>query len=138
MDIPFPDNYFFPAFVEHYGNAYSITFPDLPGCVATGPTMEEALKEALGGAAFHLWSMEQDGDPIPSASHPEKVDPGQMLCYLDIPMASIRTDMDNRSVKKTLTIPYYPNKLGESHHVNFSRRLQDALKSHLGVKSNEA
>lgn len=39
--------------------------PDLPGCVATGKTLEEVkvlIREAI---ALHLEGMQEDGDPIP-------------------------------------------------------------------------
>ena len=41
--------------------------------------------------------------------------------------------MDNRSVKKTLTIPWYLNELAEQKKINFSQLLQVALKERLGV-----
>ena len=44
------------------------TPPDLPGCVATGATVEETeclLREAI---ALHLEGMREDGIPIPEPS----------------------------------------------------------------------
>jgi predicted RNase H-like HicB family nuclease len=44
---------------------FSAYVPDLPGCVATGPTVEEteqAIREAI---RFHLDGMREDGIPIP-------------------------------------------------------------------------
>jgi hypothetical protein len=42
-------------------------------------------------------------------------------------------EIRNRSVKKTLTIPYWLNKEAERLHVNFSKALQDALRERIGV-----
>jgi predicted RNase H-like HicB family nuclease len=49
---------------------YSAWSPDLPGCAATGPTIEEAEREMRKAIAFHLEGLEQDGDPIPDPSGP--------------------------------------------------------------------
>ena len=39
--------------------------PDLPGCIATGKTLEEVLNNIRAAAEFHLEGMRQDGLPIP-------------------------------------------------------------------------
>ncbi len=44
---------------------YSAYAPDLPGCIATGKTLQETRKRMLGAMEFHLRSMREDGDPIP-------------------------------------------------------------------------
>jgi predicted RNase H-like HicB family nuclease len=39
--------------------------PDLPGCVATGATVEEVEREIREAIAFHLEGMREDGLPLP-------------------------------------------------------------------------
>jgi predicted RNase H-like HicB family nuclease len=39
--------------------------PDLPGCVSTGRTLEEAERNMREAIAFHLDGLREDGDPIP-------------------------------------------------------------------------
>lgn len=54
--------------IEDAGNNFSAYVPDLPGCVATGATVEEteqAIREAI---AFHLEGLREDGAPIPPPS----------------------------------------------------------------------
>lgn len=54
--------------IEDAGTNFSAYVPDLPGCVATGATMEEterAIREAVG---FHLDGLRADNLPIPRAS----------------------------------------------------------------------
>jgi hypothetical protein len=48
-------------------------------------------------------------------------------------MPLYREAIENQSVKKTLTIPQWLNKLAEEKNVNFSQLLQSALKEHLGI-----
>ncbi len=45
--------------------AYIVSVPDLPGCMADGETPEEAVKEAQ--TAIDLWieTAKEDGQPIP-------------------------------------------------------------------------
>lgn len=44
--------------------------PDLPGCVATGATVEETEREIQEAIAFHLEGMRADGLPIPDPKWP--------------------------------------------------------------------
>ncbi len=55
--------------IEKAENNYSAYVPDLPGCVATGATLEEVESEIKKAIRFHLDAMRQDGAPIhkPSA-----------------------------------------------------------------------
>ena len=54
--------------IEKAEGNYSAYVPDLPGCVATGATVEEAESSIRKAIAFHLDGMREDGTPIPSAS----------------------------------------------------------------------
>ena len=50
---------------EKTATGYSAYAPDLPGCITTGPTLEETerlMKEAI---EFHLEGLREDGQPIP-------------------------------------------------------------------------
>ena len=42
--------------------------PDLPGCVATGATVEETERLLREAIALHLEGMKEDGIPIPEPS----------------------------------------------------------------------
>ncbi|MDD5273764.1 MAG: type II toxin-antitoxin system HicB family antitoxin [Methylovulum sp.] len=54
--------------VERAANNYSAYVPDLPGCIATGETIEETEREIREAIAFHLEGMVEDGLPIPQPS----------------------------------------------------------------------
>lgn len=54
--------------IEKAENNYSAYVPDLPGCIATGATIEETealIREAI---EFHLTGLWEDGVPIPQPS----------------------------------------------------------------------
>lgn len=54
--------------IEVAGTNFSAYAPDLPGCVATGLTVEEAEREIREAIGFHLEGLKADGLPIPPAS----------------------------------------------------------------------
>ncbi len=49
---------------------YSAWSPDLPGCAATGNSLEEIEAEMRDAIAFHLEGLAEHGDPIPDGSGP--------------------------------------------------------------------
>lgn len=51
--------------IEKAENNYSAYVPDLPGCIATGQTVEETEREIREAIEFHIEGMIQDGLPLP-------------------------------------------------------------------------
>ena len=51
--------------IEDAGCNYSAYVPDLPGCVATGASVEEAESEIRKAIAFHIEGLLEDGLPVP-------------------------------------------------------------------------
>lgn len=49
---------------------YSAWSPDLPGCVATGESLEEVEAQMREAIAFHLEGMAEDGESLPEPSGP--------------------------------------------------------------------
>ena len=57
----------FTAFIHKDPDTdFGVSFPDVPGCIAVGETMEKALESAAEALAFHIEGMEKDGDPLPA------------------------------------------------------------------------
>lgn len=50
---------------------YGVDFPDFPGCVAAGPTMDEARRMAAEALQLHVGGMTEDGEPV---SEPSSLD----------------------------------------------------------------
>jgi predicted RNase H-like HicB family nuclease len=44
---------------------YSAYVPDLPGCIATGKTLEEIETNMREAIEFHIEGMIEDGEPVP-------------------------------------------------------------------------
>ena len=60
--------------IEKSERNYSAYFPDLPGCVATGKTLDEVKQRMREALELHLRGMREDGLPIPEPSLVEYVD----------------------------------------------------------------
>lgn len=58
----------FPVLFEKSSTGYGAYAPDLPGCVATGRTLEETRARMAKAMEMHLAAMREDGDPIPEPS----------------------------------------------------------------------
>ncbi|MDO7788671.1 type II toxin-antitoxin system HicB family antitoxin [Desulforamulus aquiferis] len=130
------DKYIFPAiFQACEEGGYCVTFPDLPGCITEGDTMEEAFYMAKDALLLHLWCMEDEGDIIPEPTLPDMIQviAGGFVSLVEVWMPSMRDKMANKAVNKTLTLPKWLNDLAEQEKVNFSYILQNALKQYLGV-----
>ena len=51
--------------IEQAAGNLSAYVPDLPGCVATGQTVEEVTRELAEAIDFHLEGLKLSGSPIP-------------------------------------------------------------------------
>jgi len=112
-----------------------VYFPDLPGCISMGDNFQHAqamAKEALG---LHLWSMEKDGDIIPTPTQPpfEDTPGGSIIAPITVFPEVVKNEIDNRSVKTNITLPTWLKELAEKQGVNFSQITQAAIKEYLGV-----
>lgn len=47
---------------------FGVSFPDFPGCITAGRTLEEAHKMAAEALALHMAGMQEDGEEIPEPS----------------------------------------------------------------------
>ena len=65
--------------IEKTGTGYGAYVPDLPGCVSTGRTIQEAESNIREAIEFHLDGMREDGCAVP--------EPTTVTAYIDLPAA---------------------------------------------------
>lgn len=120
----------YPACFYKEEEGYSVVFPDLPGCITQGDTLEEAIEMAEDAALGWLLTTLEDGQEIPVPSKVENIKlDGEgfiNLLLLDLGLYSEKYS-ENKYVKKTLTVPNWLNEIAEKKGINFSKTLQDAL-----------
>lgn len=63
----------YPALIDGKDGAYGVAFPDLPGCVAMGSSVDEALANAAGALRDWIDSMADAGLPVAAPSPLETV-----------------------------------------------------------------
>lgn len=115
---------------------FSVDFPDLQGCYTSGDDMADAIYMAQDALCLTLYDLEQDKKPIPKASKPQEltITGEQFTSAVAVDTETYRRFYQNKSIKKTLTIPMWLNERAEQANVNFSGVLQDALKTHLHIQ----
>lgn len=130
------DRYSFIAVVYPDDNGVSVEFPDLPGCLPCAETLDKAVDNAREALGLHLWGMEQDGEeiPAPSALSDIQIEEGGVPLLVDVFMPPFRDKLQNRFVKKTLSLPAWLADLADKDGVNCSKVFQNALMNYLGVK----
>jgi len=55
------------------GSDYGVSFPDLPGVITAGSTLDEARAMAAEALAFHLEGVAEDGEAVPEPSSLEEI-----------------------------------------------------------------
>ena len=124
---------FTAAFVQEADGGYSVRFPQLDGCFTQGDDFDTARAMATDAMSLHLYGMEQDGEAIPAPQLQLPLQEGELAVPITAWMTPFRDEMENRAVKKNLTIPAWLNDAAEARKVNYSQILQSALKDYLGV-----
>jgi hypothetical protein len=77
--------------------------------------------------------MEKDNDDIPRPSDIKdlRLDSNQIPLLVEVFMPPVRERLNNRFVKKTLSLPAWLNAEAEAKGLNFSQILQSAIKQYL-------
>jgi predicted RNase H-like HicB family nuclease len=134
-------NLIYPAIfspLENNPNGYCVVFPDLPGCVTQGDSMEQAFEMAQDAASGWILVGLEDGEELPPPSAIkdivlESID--DFVNYICLDMDEYSKKYSKKAIKKTLTIPHWLNAAAEEKGINFSQVLQEALKKQLGLSA---
>lgn len=121
----------YPAIFSKEDIGYSVVVPDLMGCCTQGDTLEEAIQMAEDAALGWLLTSLEENEEIPEATEINNIkleDKHDFASLLLLDVSSYSEKYSSRkSVKKTLTIPFWLNERAERLKINFSKTLQDAL-----------
>jgi predicted RNase H-like HicB family nuclease len=129
----------YPACFFKEDNVYSVVFPDLNWLATSGNTEIEAMNNAVECLAGYLYMLKVDNDTIPSPSSIKDINLKSVAKELDadardafVNLVSVDIDvyaevLFEKSVRKSLTIPYWMNMIATQKGINFSQTLQEAL-----------
>ncbi len=122
--------YVYPAiFHPNEDGSYTITYPDLPGCISEGKSLGNAIYMAQSALTQWIEYLTDKKQSIPLASSFENIEITQEE-FINL----IRVDIkDNHAVKRTVSIPKWMDDKVIESGLSLSRVLQDALKEKLNV-----
>lgn len=128
----------YPAYFTPLENSdgYCVSFPDLPGCVTEGGSLEEALEMAQDAASGWILDEFEDGRPAPAASSVGSVKietDGDFVSPVILDMDAYAEKYGSKAIRKNCTIPAWLNTMAEKAGINFSAVLQAALVEKLGL-----
>ena len=83
---------------------YGVSFPDFPGVISAGRTLDEARAMATEALAFHLEGLAEDGEAVPEPSTLEEImaiaeNKDGVAVLVDAPTAEVK------SVRINITLP---------------------------------
>ena len=90
----------YPAFVDGEVGAYGVAFPDLPGIVAMGETVDDALLNAEEALRDYVTETERDGGSVAEPSPIERVSPPEGATLVAIPLIRL----SGRTIRANLTL----------------------------------
>ncbi len=119
-------------------DTYLVYIPDING-MTEGYGLEDAVNMARDyiGCTF----FDKPADILPPASNIAEIDVSQsefsnegesFVSLVDTDLDAFRQKMDNKPVRRNVSLPNWLNKKANEAHINVSRVLQDALIEKLG------
>lgn len=118
-----------------------IEVPDLE-ILTEGFGMPNAIEMARDAIGLKVITMEDQKEKIPNPRMIKEIDALQgtfaqegesWVSMVDVDFAEYRRRMDNKTVRRNVTLPNWLNQEAEKAHINVSGVLQEALMLKLGV-----
>ena len=122
----------YPAIFTFEDDQFWVEFVDLKGCFSEGETLPEAMENAKEAMGLYL----EDLDEYPTCTTDIKnikLEDNQVVSFVTVNLEEHKKKYENKSVKKTLSIPAWLNTIAEKENINFSQLLQKALMESLKV-----
>ena len=109
--------------------------PDLPGCVTTGDSIEDAIEQITDAASGWLVVAEDKSLSIPAATPQAALEhkPNDVLSLIQVDTLAYRAATDTRAVRKNVSLPSWLADLADKRGINCSQVLQEGLLSRLSV-----
>lgn len=119
---------------EDEGKVYA-RVPDLPGCITTGSSLQDAILQITDAASGWLVVAEDNSMPISPATPQADIEraSSDILSVICVDTLAYRAKTDTRSVRKNVSLPAWLARLADDRGVNCSQVLQEALISRFDV-----
>lgn len=122
--------YVYPAVFHPNGDgSFTITYPDLPGCISEGKSLGNAMYMAQSALSQWMEYLTDKKQEIPQASSLKDIEADKEE-FASLVRVDVR---DGRAVKRTVSIPKWMDDMVSEAGLSLSRVLQDALKERLNT-----
>ena len=127
--------YVYPALFVKEDESIIVTFPDLEDTFTDGATMQEAFENAEDVLNLMLWNREEEKDDIPMPSSPEQITVPQeaTLAMIKADTLAYRKLHDQKTIRRSITIPNWLDTLARERNINFSQLMQNAIRRECGI-----
>lgn len=131
----------YPVFLTKTDDGILVEVPDFE-ILTEGKDLADAVSMARDAIGLKAISMEDAGIDIPKATSFSTIDIKNGTFYeegetietlVDVDLTAYRRRVDNRTVRRNVTLPNWLNIEAEEAHLNVSKVLQEALVQKLGV-----
>lgn len=92
----------YPAIVERAGEGYSVFFPDLPGCVSAGATMDEAVINAEEALSGHMLVSARHGEELPDPTPLDRIELDSDV--KEVARILVRAERPGKAVRLNITL----------------------------------
>ncbi|WP_334341456.1 type II toxin-antitoxin system HicB family antitoxin [Companilactobacillus sp. HBUAS56275] len=112
---------------------YFVKIPDIDG-ITQGKDVDDAIQMACDYIGLNIIDKQDNNLDVSKSNYvlPTSKD-CNIVTLVDVDIDEYRRKNDFKTIKKTLTIPNYLNKLEKENNINFSELLTTALKKELLV-----
>lgn len=125
----------YPIVLKQVKDGYFVIIPDFD-VETQGDSIADAMEMARDAIGLMGIDMEDSNIELPEPySKAFKMDESDIKTLVDVDFSEYRKRVDNKSVKKNCTIPYWMSVEAEKAGINYSRVLQDAILKLIGMPS---
>ena len=115
----------YPAlFHANDDGSYTITYPDLPGCISEGKNLDNAIYMAQDALAQWIAYAVEEKEQLPPASRLQDLETKEDE-FTNLVRVEVK---DGRAVRRTVSIPAWMDDKVTEFGLSLSRILQDALR----------
>ncbi|MGI6765757.1 MAG: type II toxin-antitoxin system HicB family antitoxin [Lentihominibacter sp.] len=131
----------YPTILTKVDGAVLVEVPDMT-VLTEGTDVSNAIEMARDAICLAGISMQDHGDEIPEPSECSSINVSKgtfaeegngMLTLVDVDFDTYRKKIDQKMVRRNVTLPNWLNAAAEEANLNVSGVLQEALKARLGV-----
>ncbi|WP_163268052.1 type II toxin-antitoxin system HicB family antitoxin [Chelativorans alearense] len=94
------------ALIHEEDGVFGISFPDFPGCVSTGATLDEAMARGAQALTFHIEGMVEDEESLPLLRTPAqiKADPELAEDTAGAVLVAVPVELPGKAVRVNITL----------------------------------